>query len=100
MFACASGQWKIKFNQKEKKGFFSKFNGDMVKVPLLYHQKYMATMNYDTQLKAQVRNMLYSNQCLNPTQTFLPVNGIRNDSLYKYYSKYKCYFSLILSHSA
>ncbi|XP_030584473.1 plasma protease C1 inhibitor [Archocentrus centrarchus] len=49
-----TGQWKVKFNQKEKKGFFTKLNGDVVKVPLLYHEKYMATMIYAAELKAQV----------------------------------------------
>lgn len=49
-----NGQWKIKFEQKPKKGFFTKLNGDMVKVPVLYHQKYMAAMTYIIELKAQV----------------------------------------------
>lgn len=49
-----SGQWKVKFEQKPKKGLFTKLDGDLVKVPLLYHQKYLAAMTYDVELKAQV----------------------------------------------
>ncbi|KAL3996467.1 synaptotagmin-9 [Sarotherodon galilaeus] len=49
-----SGQWKVRFNPKNRKGHFTKFNGDAVTVPLLYHDKYMATMMYDPHLKAQV----------------------------------------------
>ncbi|XP_053187052.1 plasma protease C1 inhibitor [Scomber japonicus] len=49
-----SGQWKVKFAQKHKKGLFSKLDGDLVPVPLLYHRKYMATMTYVVELKAQV----------------------------------------------
>ncbi|XP_070842671.1 plasma protease C1 inhibitor [Chaetodon trifascialis] len=49
-----SGQWKVKFQQKPKKGLFTKLDGDMVKVPLLYHNKYLATMAYVIELKAQV----------------------------------------------
>lgn len=77
MFTCVLGQWKVKFNPNNKKGYFTKFNGDVVTVPLLYHDKYMATMMYDPHLKAQVRNKpptdtFHSNMYLNPTQTFLP----------------------------
>ncbi|KAI3352413.1 hypothetical protein L3Q82_005376 [Scortum barcoo] len=49
-----SGQWKIKFEQKAKKGLFTKLDGDLVTVPLLYHQKYMVAMEYIVGLKAQV----------------------------------------------
>ncbi|KAM4750497.1 plasma protease C1 inhibitor [Anableps anableps] len=49
-----SGQWKFKFNDKSKKGFFIKLNGDMVRVPVIQHSKYMATMVYVPELKAQV----------------------------------------------
>ncbi|XP_072241195.1 plasma protease C1 inhibitor isoform X2 [Leuresthes tenuis] len=49
-----SGQWKVKFNEKPKKGLFTKLNGDLVRVPVLYHQKYLATIMYITELKAQV----------------------------------------------
>uniref|UniRef100_A0A665UU40 Serpin peptidase inhibitor, clade G (C1 inhibitor), member 1 n=1 Tax=Echeneis naucrates TaxID=173247 RepID=A0A665UU40_ECHNA len=49
-----NGEWKIKFNQKPKKGLFTKLDGDLVTVPLLYHQKYMAAMTHITELKAQV----------------------------------------------
>ncbi|XP_044046955.1 plasma protease C1 inhibitor isoform X2 [Siniperca chuatsi] len=49
-----SGQWKVKFDQKPKKGLFTKLDGDLVNVPLLYHQKYKAVMTYVIELKAQV----------------------------------------------
>ena len=49
-----SGQWKVKFEQKPKKGLFTKLDGDMVKVPLIYHQKYMLAKAYVVELKAQV----------------------------------------------
>ncbi|XP_056228466.1 plasma protease C1 inhibitor [Seriola aureovittata] len=49
-----NGQWKVKFNLKPKKGLFTKLDGDLVKVPLLYHPKYMAVMTYVVELKAQV----------------------------------------------
>lgn len=53
---CVSGQWKVRFNLKPKKGLFSKLNGDMVKVPVLSHPKYMMVMAYVVDLKAQVTN--------------------------------------------
>ncbi|KAM7394265.1 hypothetical protein PAMP_021078 [Pampus punctatissimus] len=49
-----SGQWKVKFDQKSKKGLFRKLDGDLVLVPVIYHQKYPSAMNYVTELKAQV----------------------------------------------
>nr|XP_040042618.1 plasma protease C1 inhibitor isoform X1 [Gasterosteus aculeatus aculeatus] len=49
-----NGQWKVKYDTKPKKGLFTKLDGDMVKVPLLYHPKYMVAMNYVVELKAQV----------------------------------------------
>ncbi|KAM4585318.1 plasma protease C1 inhibitor [Odontesthes bonariensis] len=49
-----SGQWKVKFNEKPKKGHFTKLNGDLIQVPVLYHQKYLATIMYVVDLKAQV----------------------------------------------
>nr|XP_046270185.1 plasma protease C1 inhibitor [Scatophagus argus] len=49
-----SGQWKVKFDLKPQKGHFSKLDGDLVKVPILYHPKYMLVMKYVTELKAQV----------------------------------------------
>ncbi|XP_008284485.1 plasma protease C1 inhibitor isoform X2 [Stegastes partitus] len=49
-----SGQWKVKFDTKPKKGHFTKLDGDLVKVPLLHHQKYMVAMMYSAELKAQV----------------------------------------------
>uniref|UniRef100_A0A7N8X4P6 Serpin peptidase inhibitor, clade G (C1 inhibitor), member 1 n=1 Tax=Mastacembelus armatus TaxID=205130 RepID=A0A7N8X4P6_9TELE len=52
-----NGQWKVKFDSKPKKGLFIKLDGDMVKVPLLYHQKYMMAMTYVVPLKAQVARL-------------------------------------------
>ncbi|XP_035992873.1 LOW QUALITY PROTEIN: plasma protease C1 inhibitor [Fundulus heteroclitus] len=49
-----SGQWKFKFNDKPKKGLFTKFSGDMVRVPVIHSPKYQATMMYVPELKAQV----------------------------------------------
>ncbi|KAF7217860.1 plasma protease C1 inhibitor [Nothobranchius furzeri] len=49
-----SGEWKFQFNDKPKKRDFIKLNGDRVKVPLLYHSKYLATMMYVVEMKAQV----------------------------------------------
>lgn len=49
-----NGKWKINFDPKQKKGLFTKLDGDMVTVPLLYHRKYMAAMTYVVELKAQV----------------------------------------------
>ncbi|XP_034754143.1 plasma protease C1 inhibitor [Etheostoma cragini] len=49
-----SGQWKVKYDLKFKKGPFTKLDGDLVTVPLLYHQNYMAAMTHDVELKAQV----------------------------------------------
>lgn len=56
MCVCASGQWKVKFDPKPKKGLFLKLGGDMVLVPLLYHHKYMAVTKLVVELKAQVTN--------------------------------------------
>ncbi|XP_035493307.2 plasma protease C1 inhibitor [Scophthalmus maximus] len=55
-----SGQWKIKFDVKPRKGLFTKLNGDLVKVPLLYHQRYTAPMIYAVELKAQVARFALS----------------------------------------
>lgn len=51
-----SGQWKVKFDPKPQKGFFTKLNGDLVKVPLLHHDNYMLATGYAANLKAQVMN--------------------------------------------
>ncbi|XP_031727364.1 plasma protease C1 inhibitor [Anarrhichthys ocellatus] len=48
------GQWKVKYDMKPKKGLFTKLDGDLEKVSVLYHQKYMAAMTYVVELKAQV----------------------------------------------
>ena len=53
---CASGQWKFKFDVKPRKGHFTKLNGDLVQVPILYHEKYLAAMTNLVGLKAQVTN--------------------------------------------
>ncbi|CAJ1052257.1 plasma protease C1 inhibitor [Xyrichtys novacula] len=49
-----SGQWTVKFNAKPRKGLFTKLNGDLVKVPVLFHQNYVVAMTYNTELGAQV----------------------------------------------
>ncbi|XP_034469739.1 plasma protease C1 inhibitor [Hippoglossus hippoglossus] len=49
-----SGQWKVKFGEGPPKGLFTKLNGDLVNVPLLYHKGYMTAMKYVLGLKAQV----------------------------------------------
>ncbi|KAK5926685.1 hypothetical protein CgunFtcFv8_022235 [Champsocephalus gunnari] len=49
-----TGQWKVKYEMKPRKGLFTKLDGDLVNVQLLYHPKYMAAMMYVVQLKAQV----------------------------------------------
>lgn len=49
-----NGQWKVSFNVKPKKGHFIKLDGDMVKVPLIHDQRYLASMTHVTELKAQV----------------------------------------------
>ncbi|CAG5940076.1 unnamed protein product [Menidia menidia] len=49
-----SGQWKVKFGEKPKKGRFTKLNGDLVPVPLLHHPKYMVKTMHSTDLRAQV----------------------------------------------
>uniref|UniRef100_A0A4W6BR61 Serpin peptidase inhibitor, clade G (C1 inhibitor), member 1 n=1 Tax=Lates calcarifer TaxID=8187 RepID=A0A4W6BR61_LATCA len=55
-----SGQWKVKFDEKQKKGHFTKLNGDMVKVPILFHHNYMAAMMFVVELKAQVARFALS----------------------------------------
>ncbi|KAM8878476.1 plasma protease C1 inhibitor isoform 1-T2 [Spinachia spinachia] len=49
-----NGQWKVRYDAKPKKGLFTKLDGDMVMVQLLYHPKYMVALNYVVELKAQV----------------------------------------------
>lgn len=51
-----SGEWKTSFDTKPKKGLFTKLDGDMVTVPLLYQRKYKLAMTYVVELKAQVIN--------------------------------------------
>lgn len=57
---CASGRWNVSFDVKPRKGFFSKLNGDLVKVPILFHQSYPGVMIQAVDLKAQV----LSSRCL------------------------------------
>ncbi|KAG8014787.1 Plasma protease C1 inhibitor, partial [Nibea albiflora] len=49
-----SGQWKVKFELKPQKGHFSKLDGDLIKVPVLYQKKYTMPMAYVVGVKAQV----------------------------------------------
>lgn len=49
-----SGQWKLKFDLKASKGYFRKFNGDLVSVPVLHHSNYPLAMTVDPDLKALV----------------------------------------------
>jgi len=72
---CASGQWKVKFNEKPKKRLFTKLNGDLVGVPVLYHQKYLATIMHITELKAQVSNSQFNHIFTEPFchHTFTPM---------------------------
>lgn len=51
---CAPGQWKMKFNLKPRKGMFTKLDGSMVNVPVIFHSDYMAAQTLIPQLKAQV----------------------------------------------
>ncbi|XP_062244487.1 plasma protease C1 inhibitor [Platichthys flesus] len=55
-----SGQWKVKFGPGPSKGLFTKLNGDLVKVPLLYHRGYMTATKYVLELKAQVARFALS----------------------------------------
>ncbi|XP_061601050.1 plasma protease C1 inhibitor [Cololabis saira] len=55
-----TGQWIVKFTKKSQKGHFTKFNGDLVKVPILYDSKYMATVTHVTELKARVARFALS----------------------------------------
>ncbi|KAF6733508.1 Plasma protease C1 inhibitor [Oryzias melastigma] len=48
------GQWKNKFNLKRQKEFFTKLDGDLVKVSVLYHPKYKAAARTIAGLNAQV----------------------------------------------
>lgn len=49
-----SGLWTIKFSEKPGKGYFTKLNGDMVKVPTLQNDKFVGSVAYVAELKAQV----------------------------------------------
>lgn len=45
-----------KFREKPRKGTFTQLNGDLVKVPVIHHDRYLMTLAYAIQLKAQVMN--------------------------------------------
>lgn len=49
-----SGQWKMKFSPKPHKGSFTKLNGEMTTVPVLFHRNYIAAVTYSEKLQAQV----------------------------------------------
>ncbi|KAF7670315.1 hypothetical protein LDENG_00271980 [Lucifuga dentata] len=49
-----SGQWKLKFQSNPENQFFTKLNGDLVSVPVLYHLKYTVAMEYVAELMAKV----------------------------------------------
>uniref|UniRef100_UPI0037E857D1 plasma protease C1 inhibitor n=1 Tax=Semicossyphus pulcher TaxID=241346 RepID=UPI0037E857D1 len=57
-----SGQWKVKFDPKPHKGLFTKLNGDMVKVPTLYHQTYMLSVMYNPELQSEVARFPLSDE--------------------------------------
>lgn len=50
-----SGQWKIKFNPKPRKALFTKLDGSMVNVPVIFHSGYMTAEAFIPHLKAEVR---------------------------------------------
>lgn len=52
---CASGEWKMKFNPKPSKGMFTKLDGSMVNVPVIFHSDYMVAETLMPQFRAQVR---------------------------------------------
>ncbi|XP_047220756.1 plasma protease C1 inhibitor [Girardinichthys multiradiatus] len=72
-----SGVWMFKFNDRSKKGFFTKHNGDMVTVPLLHNSKYMATMMYVLELKAQVARFALTGE--NSLYVLLPTTNELSD---------------------
>lgn len=51
---CVSGQWKVKFEPKPKKGMFTKLDGSMVNVPIIFHEHYTMAESLIPHLKAQV----------------------------------------------
>ncbi|XP_074555154.1 plasma protease C1 inhibitor [Halichoeres trimaculatus] len=57
-----NGLWKVKFGQKSRKGVFTKLNGDLVNVPILYHQKYTLVMTHNDLLRAQVARFALSGE--------------------------------------
>ncbi|XP_013868646.1 plasma protease C1 inhibitor [Austrofundulus limnaeus] len=76
-----SGQWKFKFNEKPAKGYFTKLNGDLVKVPLVFHSNYMASMSHVPELKAQVAKFLLTGDnslyiLLPPTNTLTDLQEV------------------------
>lgn len=59
---CVSGQWKVNFEPKPKKGMFTKLDGSMVNVPILFHENYMTVVAFMPHLKAQVGTNTQSKQ--------------------------------------
>ncbi|XP_055079616.1 plasma protease C1 inhibitor [Periophthalmus magnuspinnatus] len=49
-----SGMWTIRFDEKTSKGYFTKLDGDMVKVPVLRNDDFQGSMAFVPQLKTQV----------------------------------------------
>ncbi|XP_056136605.1 plasma protease C1 inhibitor isoform X2 [Lampris incognitus] len=49
-----NGQWKTRFDSHVKRSQFTKLNGDLQTVPILYSSKYLVSMQYVPELKAQV----------------------------------------------
>lgn len=72
-----SGMWTVKFNEKPMKRHFTKLNGDMVKVPALYNDKFLGSMVYAPGLKAQV--MRFGLTGNNSLYILLPQTHIASD---------------------
>ncbi|KAJ0051004.1 hypothetical protein NL108_012147, partial [Boleophthalmus pectinirostris] len=49
-----NGLWTIKFDEKPSKGYFTKLDGDMIKVPTLRNDDFQGSMVFVPELKAQV----------------------------------------------
>ncbi|KAM4604180.1 plasma protease C1 inhibitor [Polymixia lowei] len=57
-----NGQWKVKFDGEARKASFTKLNGDLVEVPVLYSSKYSAPMEYISEIRAQVVRFLLTGE--------------------------------------
>lgn len=73
---CALGQWKVKFDPKPMKGHFSKLNGDLVKVPILYHQNYVTVMTSAVELRAQVKKHQHTHPKVNHSHRLVGDSGL------------------------